>query len=181
MEDVWTSLVRRHLIALCSCEYLGPAIQKTTTILRTCLDKGGKVIVCGNGGSAAHAQHLAAELVGRFKSPRPALASIALGCNPAITSAVLNDFGGEQYFLREFQAIASPGDVLIGISTSGRSPNVVRTMKYAAEEGFPTIALTGMAGMSSGALHEIRVPSDDTARVQEIHQLIVHALAEALD
>jgi D-sedoheptulose 7-phosphate isomerase len=178
---MWTDLVQAHLKVLSRCEGLVPSIVQTTRTLKKCLAAGGKVLVCGNGGSAAQAQHLAAELVVRFQRERPALAALVLGCNPAIVTATVNDLGPQQLFVREFEALYRPGDVLIGISTSGRSPNVIAALAGARRAGAPTVGLTGHEGMADPVLHEIRVPSTETARVQEVHQLIIHALCEGID
>lgn len=180
-SDSWSLLVEEHLKILATCESVGPSIAQTTKTLKKCLSAGGKVIVCGNGGSQAQAQHFVAELVVRFQRERPAFAAIALGCNAAVVTATCNDIGANNVFLREFEAIHGPEDVVVGISTSGRSRNVIDTLVSARRAGLPTIGITGLHGMDDAVLHEIRVPSTDTARIQEIHQMIIHSLCEGLD
>lgn len=179
--DPWSLLVEEHLKILAACETLAPSIAQTTKTLRKCLSAGGKVLVCGNGGSQAQAQHFVAELVVRFQRDRQAMAAIALGCNPAVVTAICNDIGANNVFLREFEALHGPEDAVVGISTSGRSRNVVDTLVAARRAGLPTIGITGLRGMDDAVLHQIRVPSTDTARIQEIHQMIIHSLCEGLD
>lgn len=181
MNDPWASIVEEQIKVLSDCQGLAQSIAQTTKTLKKCLSAGGKVIVCGNGGSHAQAQHLVAELVVRFQRERDAIAAIALGCNAAVVSATCNDLGSHHIFLREFQAIHGPHDAVVGISTSGRSRNVIDTLIAARRAGLPTIGLTGSQGMDEAVLHEIRVPSKNPARIQETHQLVIHALCEGLD
>ncbi|EIC21391.1 D-sedoheptulose-7-phosphate isomerase [Thiorhodovibrio frisius] len=147
------------------------------------LKAGGRILWMGNGGSAADAQHLAAELVGRFERERPGLASIALTTDTSILTSVANDYGFEHIFARQVEAIGRPGDLLIGLSTSGNSPNVLRAMEVGARLGLTCAGLTGADG---GALREqcelcLCVPSRRTARIQEAHQLIGHLLCDAIE
>jgi phosphoheptose isomerase len=145
---------------------------------------GGKVLICGNGGSAAEAQHLAAELVGRFMLPgRPALPAMALGSDPAVLTAWSNDVGYEQAFVREVEAFGRPGDLLLGLSTSGRSPNVLRALEAAAARGLRCAALLGGDGGDALPLCDVAVvvPDDNTQRIQEIHTLAVHAVCELVE
>lgn len=179
--DSWSLIVQSHLQVLSACDALGQSIAQTTKTLKKCLAEGGKVIVCGNGGSQAQAQHFVAELAVRFKRERAALAAIALGCNPAVLTATCNDLGAGNIFLREMQSVSGPKDAVIGISTSGRSRNVIDTLVAARRAGLPTIGLTGANGIDDAVLHEICVPSTDTPRIQEVHQLIIHAICEGLD
>jgi D-sedoheptulose 7-phosphate isomerase len=156
----------------------GTEIVEAAALILTCLREGGKLLVFGNGGSAAEAEHLVAELVGRYRTDRQALAAIALTANSASLTAIANDYGFEQIFARQLQAIAKPGDVALAISTSGNSPNIVCALQSAREAGLVTIGLTGVPG---GKLRDlvhvcISVPSDDTPRIQEGHALIVHIL-----
>jgi D-sedoheptulose 7-phosphate isomerase len=156
----------------------GTEIVEAAALILTCLRGGGKLLVFGNGGSAAEAEHLVAELVGRYRTDRQALAAIALTANSASLTAIANDYGFEQIFARQLQAIAKPGDVALAISTSGDSPNIVYALQSAREAGLVTIGLTGMPG---GKLRDlvhvcISVPSDYTPRIQEAHTLIVHIL-----
>jgi len=148
-----------------------------------CLRAGGKVLVFGNGGSAADAQHLAGELVGRFLRDRPGLAALALTTDSTIVTAVANDFGFEEVFRRQVEAHGRPGDVAVGISTSGRSPNVVEALKLARERGLLTVGLTGGGGGRLGGLvhYLIDVPHDQTARIQEVHAMVVHVLCQVIE
>ena len=148
-----------------------------------CLLGGGKVLVFGNGGSAADAQHLAGELVGRYLRDRRALPAIALTTDPTIVTAVGNDMGFDVVFRRQVEAHGRKGDVAIGISTSGRSPNVIQALEAARANGLVTVALTGAGGGKLGGFvdHLIDVPSTDTPRVQEVHGLVVHLLCQIVE
>ncbi len=141
---------------------------------------GNKVLWCGNGGSAADAQHLAAEFVGRFRRERKALASIALTTDTSVLTSIGNDYGYEQVFSRQVEALCEEGDVVVGISTSGNSPNVVEALKKARDNGAFTVAFTGQGGgkMAGIADATICVPTHDTARVQEGHILCGHMLCD---
>jgi D-sedoheptulose 7-phosphate isomerase len=144
---------------------------------------GGKVLTFGNGGSAADAQHIAAELVGRYLVERAALPAVALTENPSIVTAVANDLSYDEVFKRHVEALGRAGDVALGLSTSGDSENVVRAIETARERGLRTIAFTGASGGRLAALAEIcvRVPSDDTPRIQEGHTALAHALCELVE
>ena len=148
-----------------------------------CLNAGGKVLVFGNGGSAADAQHLAGELVGRYLKDRRALPAIALTTDASIVTAVGNDMGFDAVFRRQVEAHGRQGDVAIGISTSGRSPNVIAALEAARANGLVTVALTGEGGGKLQGLvdHLIDVPSLDTPRVQEVHGLVVHLLCQIVE
>ncbi|MBM3306935.1 MAG: D-sedoheptulose 7-phosphate isomerase [Candidatus Eisenbacteria bacterium] len=153
------------------------------TLILEALRAGGKVLLCGNGGSAADAQHIAAELAGRLRKERPGLAAIALTVNPSVLTAVANDYGYDAVFARQVEAIGRPGDVLVGISTSGRSGSVLRALAAARAAGLSTIGLTGEDG---GAMTErcdvaILVPSSDTQRIQEAHIAVGHAICELVE
>ncbi len=141
---------------------------------------GKKVLWCGNGGSAADAQHLAAEFVGRFRRERRPLASIALTTDTSILTSIGNDYGYEQVFSRQVLALAEPGDIVVGISTSGNSPNVVEALEAAREVGAYTVAMTGEGGGRMAGLADctVCVPTKDTARVQEGHILCGHMLCD---
>ncbi len=147
------------------------------------LRKGGKVLVCGNGGSASDAQHFAAELVGRFEKERPALAAIALTTDTSILSVIANDYSYERVFARQVDAIGRPGDVLLGISTSGGSQSVLEAITVAHAAGLTTIALTGRSGGVVGAAADIHVnvPASSTARVQEVHRTLLHAMCALIE
>jgi len=147
------------------------------------LRAGGKILVCGNGGSASDAQHFAAELVGRFERERPALASIALTTDTSILTALANDYAYAKVFARQVEAIGRAGDVLLGISTSGGSSNVLEAFAAARARRVTTIALTGRDGGVVGAAADIHinVPSGSTARAQEVHRTLLHAICELVE
>jgi D-sedoheptulose 7-phosphate isomerase len=142
------------------------------------LGAGGKLLVLGNGGSAADAQHVAAELVGRFERARRPLAALALTADSSVVTSVANDEGYAEVFVRQVEALGRAGDVVLAISTSGRSPNVVAALKTARELGLRTIALTGGDGGDAGLLGDVHVnvPAESTARVQEVHRTLLHAI-----
>ena len=145
--------------------------------------KRNKVLLMGNGGSAADAQHIAAELVGRFRLRRKGLPAIALSANPAILTAVSNDFGFEDCFVRQVEALGNVNDVVIVISTSGRSPNIVRAVEMARTLGCCTAALTGRTGGDLARLVDLllAVPSEDTQRIQEAHSLLGHMYCDLVE
>src|SRR5262245_29513876 len=148
-----------------------------------CLRSGGKILTFGNGGSAADAQHLAGELVGRFTLDRAALPALALTTDPSVITALGNDMGYESVFRRQVEAHGRPGDVAIGISTSGRSANVVEALRAARSRGLVTVGLTGNGGGPLAGLvdHLLDVPHRETARIQEVHAMIVHVLCEIVE
>ncbi|MEW6096197.1 MAG: D-sedoheptulose 7-phosphate isomerase [bacterium] len=145
--------------------------------------KGGKVLIMGNGGSAADAQHIAAELVGRFKKERKALPAIALTTDTSILTAIGNDYGFDEIFRRQVEALAQPNDVVIGISTSGNSHNVLLAIEKANEIGAKTIGLSGKGGgkLAQSALLCLVIPSDDTPRIQEAHITIGHIICDLVE
>jgi D-sedoheptulose 7-phosphate isomerase len=144
---------------------------------------GGKILVCGNGGSAADAQHFAAELVGRFELERRALSSIALTTDTSILTAIANDYAYTRVFARQVEALGRAGDVLLAISTSGESASVLEALATAKAGGLTTVALTGRDGGPAGAAADIHinVPSPSTARVQEVHRTLLHAMCELIE
>ena len=147
--------------------------EKCTVALRS----GGKIIFCGNGGSFADAQHLSAEFTSRFLFDRPGLASIALGTNSSAMTAIGNDYGYDNVFAREIQAIATPDDVLITITTSGNSTNILKALEAAKEANVQSVVLTGAGrGMIDAATETLNIPSTDTARIQECHILLGHII-----
>jgi len=158
-------------------------VARVSEVLVRALKQGNKALLFGNGGSAADAQHFAAELVGRFAFDRPALPALALSVNTSCVTAIGNDYGFDQVFSREIEALARPGDVAIGISTSGDSANVVRAMSTAKKMGLHTIALTGRDGgnLRNTVDHCICVPSNETPRIQECHILIGHIISELVE
>ncbi|WP_394951640.1 D-sedoheptulose 7-phosphate isomerase [uncultured Helicobacter sp.] len=159
------------------------SIEQSAHILLECLKNGNKVLICGNGGSAADSQHFAAELTGRYKRERKALGAIALSVDTSALTAIGNDYGYEYTFSRQVEALAQKGDVLFGISTSGNSKNVINALNVAKSLGCKTIALSGRGGGEMKSLCESNmiVPSDDTARIQEVHILVIHALCDIIE
>lgn len=165
---------------------MGPRIVQAAAHLAERLRQGNKILVCGNGGSAADAQHFAAELVNRFEIERPGLAAIALTTDSSALTSIANDYAFDQIFARQVRALGRPGDVLLAISTSGNSPNILTAMAAARELGLSTVALTGrdggrMAGRRGEGDLEIRVAAAATARIQETHILIIHCLCDLVD
>jgi D-sedoheptulose 7-phosphate isomerase len=161
---------------------LSPVVQAARVVVAA-LTNGGKLLVCGNGGSASDAQHVAAELVGRFERQRRALPALALTVDTSVLTSIANDFSYEQVFARQLEAIGGPHDVLLAISTSGRSVNVVRAIERAKSLGLKSIALTAGDGGVIGSLVDvhINVPSRATARAQEVHRTILHAMCELVE
>lgn len=155
-------------------------IQKIIELAEKCtsaLRGGGKIIFCGNGGSFADAQHLSAEFTSRFLFDRPGLPSLALGTNSSAMTAIGNDYGFENVFSREIESIATPTDVLIAITTSGNSRNILRALEAAKKSNVPAVVLTGAGkGKLEDSIETINVPSTDTARIQECHILIGHII-----
>jgi D-sedoheptulose 7-phosphate isomerase len=147
------------------------------------LSAGGTLITCGNGGSAADSQHIAAELGGKFYRVRPGVPAVSLTVNTSMITAIGNDFGYDEVFSRQLEAIGRPGDVLLAISTSGNSANVVKAVEYARTRGIRTIGLTGRTGGKLKDLCDllIGIPSDDTPRVQEGHIAVGHLLCELVE
>lgn len=164
-------------------ELAGPGAQAAQRIAAALLD-GHKVLVFGNGGSAADAQHFAGEMVGRFKMPgRAALPMIALTTDSTVLTCVANDFSYEEVFSRQVEAFAQPGDVVVGISTSGRSPNVLRALRAARDRSAYTIALLGNDGGPAVGEADLAivVPANDTTRIQECHITLIHAICELIE
>lgn len=166
-----------------SSEQLAPAVAAAAQMIADALASNGKLLIAGNGGSAADAQHLAAELVGRFRRERRPAPAIALVDNPASVTAIANDYNFAEVFSRQLEALGRPGDILLAISTSGNSANVVEAVRSAASRGIQTIALTGGDGGHLAGISDlvIAVDSPQTARIQEIHLSVIHALCEIID
>ena len=165
---------------------LAQPIADAAQALVTCLMNDGKILVCGNGGSAADAQHFAAELINRFEIERPALAAIALTTDSSVLTSIANDYDYNQIFSRQIRGLGMADDVLIAISTSGNSINVVEAVHAAHDRDMRVIALTGREGGSMGEMLEesdfhLCVRADSTARIQEVHLLILHCLCDAID
>lgn len=179
-RDNFTSHIRTIELA---CEGLDEPVNAIGQLLAKSIANGGTIFWCGNGGSAADSQHLAAELVGRFKNNRRALRSLALTTDTSVLTCVANDYSYANIFSRQVEALARAGDVLIAISTSGRSENILDVLKTAKDMGLITIALLGKDGGSAKDIsdHVLIVPSESTARIQETHILIGHILCELIE
>lgn len=162
---------------------LSVQIEKAVNMIIAALRDGGKVALCGNGGSAADAQHIAGELVGRFRQERQGLAAIALTTDTSVLTAVGNDYGFDQIFARQVEALLGPGDVLIAISTSGNAQNVVAAAQAARSQQVKTIGMTGASGgkLASAVDLCLKVPSQQTPRIQEIHITIGHIICELVE
>jgi D-sedoheptulose 7-phosphate isomerase len=169
-----------------SAEVLSKPIADAVQAVLGCITAGGKVLACGNGGSACDAQHFAAEFVGRFERERPGLAAIALNTDTSILTAIGNDYDFNSIYAKQVQALGNPGDVLLAISTSGNSGNVLAAVDAAHAKDMTVIALTGRSGGKLAArLQEtdvnICVPHERTARIQEVHLLAIHCICDAVD
>ena len=160
-----------------------PAADEAARLIVAAYERGGRVISFGNGGSAADAQHITGELVGRFKRERRPLAAIALSVDPSVVTCIANDYSFDDVFARQVQAHAHEGDVAIGYTTSGRSENVVRALRAARDAGAKTILFTGGDGLPATEHADVAlvVPSASTARVQEMHLLLMHVIVDRVD
>ncbi|OQX81533.1 MAG: phosphoheptose isomerase [Candidatus Omnitrophica bacterium 4484_70.1] len=176
-------VIEEHKQVLSSLEKYTSLIEKIATLCISSLKKGGKIVFCGNGGSAADSQHLAAELVGRFLKEKKPLASLALSVNTSILTAVGNDYGFGKIFSKQIEALGEPKDLLIAISTSGNSKNVIEAVRKAKEKGIKTIGFLGKDGGKLKKIVDIPliVESNNTARIQEMHILIGHILCEIIE
>jgi len=173
-------------LKLASADLMAPHIARAAGLMTDCLLANGKILACGNGGSAADAQHFAAEMVGRFERERPELPAISLSTDTSILTAIANDYDYAQVFAKQVRALGDSGDVLLAISTSGNSGNIVAAADAAHERGMRIVALTGKGGGRMGELLgaddvHLCVPHDVTARIQEVHLLTIHCLCDAID
>lgn len=169
-----------------SATVLTPLLSKASHLLAYCIENGGKILACGNGGSASDAQHFVAELVGRFERERMPLPAVALNTDTSILTAIGNDYGYEYTFSRQVAALGITGDVLIAISTSGNSANVIHAIEEAHANGMVVVALTGKGGgkiaklLTEQDIH-LCVPHDRTMRIQEVHIMLLHILCDGID
>ncbi|WP_104722448.1 D-sedoheptulose 7-phosphate isomerase [Helicobacter mesocricetorum] len=175
--------INSHIMVANAMANLVPSIEVAAKNAIQTLKEGGKILICGNGGSAADSQHIAAELTGRYKRERKGLAAIALTTDTSALSAIGNDYGYEFVFSRQFESLANKGDLLWGISTSGKSANVVNALRLAKEMECKTL---GFSGRDGGVMKEICdilliSPSDDTARIQEMHLLMAHIICDLIE
>jgi D-sedoheptulose 7-phosphate isomerase len=159
------------------------AARKIAEVIVAALRAGKKLLIIGNGGSAADAQHIAAEIVGRYKQERPAYAAMALTTDTSALTAIANDYGFEQVFARQVEGLGQRGDVLLALSTSGRSQNILAALRVARERGLVTIGFTGLKGEALGAScdHLLVAPSDDTPVIQQIHLAIAHGICDEIE
>lgn len=183
IEDYFSSAAR---VQADSAERLGSLIAHAANRIHNTLEQGGKILVCGNGGSAADSQHFAAEFTNRFEQERDPLAAIALTTDSSALTAIGNDYSFEEIFSKQVRAIASPGDVLVAISTSGGSENVARAIDAAHGKGSWVLALTGRDGGKVGSRLldgdlELRVPGQRTAHIQEVHIMMLHCICDLID
>lgn len=171
-----------HLKTLCA-EQLPEAIEQAFNLMWSALEGGGNILLCGNGGSAADAQHIAAEIVGRYRRERAGAPALALTTDTSIITAVGNDYGFEEIFSRQVEAIGRAGDCLVGITTSGQSMNIVRAMEKARSLGLSTVGLLGCGGGLIKQLSDVAVivPSDSTPRIQEAHITIGHIWCDLIE
>jgi D-sedoheptulose 7-phosphate isomerase len=183
MPKLFEETIQEHLQVIQSLRDLLPMIDQIANVMRRAILDGNKILWCGNGGSAADAQHMAAELVGRFGRERKALASIALSTNTSILTAIGNDYGYEHVFRRQVEALCSAGDVVVGISTSGNSRNVCLALEAARAAGARTVAFTGKGGGAMAKIAELalKIPSEKTPRIQEGHILCGHMLCDYVE
>jgi len=177
VRDAFMELSRTAAIA---AQTLPAQIAEAGAMCATSIRGGGKILACGNGGSAADAQHFVAELIGRMGMERPSLPAVSLTVDPSVVTCIANDYGYEQVFARQVHGLGRPGDVLVGLSTSGTSKNVLAALDAATERGLATIAIVGQSGSPAADL-VLRAPSRHTARVQEIHTAALHAVCDVVE
>jgi D-sedoheptulose 7-phosphate isomerase len=182
-QELISDAIAEHLAVIGALRNQEPVLRSIGEMMDGVIAAGNKVLWCGNGGSAADAQHLAAELVGRFRRERRAMMSIALTTDTSILTAIGNDYGYEYIFERQIEALCKPGDVAVGISTSGNSQNVIRALMAAKTIGAFTVAFTGQGGgqMAELAQWAVRIQSKNTARIQEGHILCGHILCDWIE
>ncbi|MDR3347967.1 MAG: D-sedoheptulose 7-phosphate isomerase [Helicobacteraceae bacterium] len=183
METIIRSEIQSHIDSFAQVGGLIASIKRAADHCVSALQGGGKIMLCGNGGSAGDAQHIAAELTGRYKKERAGLAAIALTTDTSALTAIGNDYGYERVFARQVEALGAPKDVLIGISTSGNSPNVLLAFETARAIGVFTIGLSGRDGGKMNYLCDLNLiaPSNDTPRIQEMHIFLGHTLCHLIE
>tara|TARA_B100001094_G_scaffold333359_1_gene411063 strand:+ start:872 stop:1468 length:597 start_codon:yes stop_codon:yes gene_type:complete len=183
IKDTFKETIQTQIDA---SETLPSSIEAAGQIMVNCLLNGNKILTCGNGGSAGDAQHFSSELLNRFEMERPSLPAIALTTDSSTITSIANDYSYQEIFSKQVHALGQPGDILLAISTSGRSPNIVKAMEAAVSREMHIVALTGkdggsMAGLINANDVEIRVPSYRTARIQEVHLISIHCLCDYID
>ncbi|TLD81662.1 D-sedoheptulose 7-phosphate isomerase [Helicobacter sp. MIT 05-5293] len=177
------SEISAHLAVAQKMSNLSPLIVQSADLIIESLQNGGKILICGNGGSAADAQHFAAELTGRYKRERKGLAGIALSVDTSALTAIGNDYGFDEVFSRQVQSLAKPNDVFFGISTSGNSNNVLKAAQMAKDLQCRVIGLSGRDGGKLNTLCDVNLimPDNDTPRIQEMHILVIHILCDLIE
>ncbi len=183
IKDSFTESIQTKIDA---AEALPESIEQAVRMMVNCLLNGNKILACGNGGSAGDAQHFSAELLNRYEIERPPLPAVALTTDTSTLTAIANDYSYDEVFSKQILALGQPGDILLAISTSGNSGNVIKAMEAALSRDMTIVALTGkdggaMAGLMGSNDVEIRVPSGITARIQEVHLLAIHCLCDNID
>ena len=184
--DAWQDTIALHFenhrqVTLRALAELAEPIRRSAAVIVAALQAGHQVLAFGNGGSASQASHLAGELIGRYSRTRRPYPAIALAADHGVVTCIANDFGYNELFARQVEALARPGDVANGFSTSGRSPNVLAGLAAARRAGAATIALTGAAGIGCEVDQVLAVPSKTTAHIQEVHLMVLHLWCELLD
>lgn len=177
------AVIDDHLQAIERVKEQSPKLERVATLIKATFEAGGSVFVCGNGGSASDSQHFAAELTGRYNQDRPGYPAIALTTDTSALTAIGNDYGFESIFSRQLQSIAKPGDLLVAISTSGNSSNVVRAVEFAKEHEIKSVGLLGRDGGKLAQLVDtaLTINIESTARVQEAHILMLHIICETFE
>ena len=184
MQSIIKQELNEHLTTLdATMKSIGSSLEVAANICIDSLKQGGKILIFGNGGSAADAQHIAAELVGRYKLERKGLSAIALSTDTSSLTAIANDYGYEHVFDRQIEALANPEDVAVGISTSGNSSNVINALQLAKKIGCKSIGLSGKSGGDMNKLCDVNlvIPANDTARIQEMHILVGHIICHLIE
>lgn len=183
MQNLIANELNAHIQTAQKMGEISSDLQKACEMVVDTLKNGGKILICGNGGSAADAQHFAAELTGRYKTERPGLPAIALTTDTSALTAIGNDYGYDIVFSRQTQALAKNGDLLVAISTSGNSKNVLNAINEAKKLGVKTLGLSGKGGGAMNEMCELNLvmPTNDTPRIQEMHILCIHTICQAVD
>jgi len=181
--DIFSESLDAHVSAVSACKSLSGQVGKISEIIVHAFKSGNKLLLCGNGGSAADSQHIAAEFVSRFRAERRGLPSIALSTDTSILTAIGNDYSVDRIFSRQVEALAKPGDVVLGLSTSGKSANIFEAMKTAKKYGCHTIAFLGGTGGTIKDIVDLPVviPSNDTPRIQECHIMLAHIMCDIVE
>jgi DnaA initiator-associating protein len=186
LERIKSNFTQSIQTKIAASEVLSGPIEQASAIMVQSLLAGNKILSCGNGGSAGDAQHFSAQLLNRYETERPSLPAIALSTDTSTLTSIANDYHYDEVFSKQLRALGNSGDVLLAISTSGNSRNVIKAIEVAVSKDIPIIALTGkdggdIAGLLGENDVEIRVPSARTARIQEVHLLVIHCLCDIID